>query len=636
VRSRRAIRSITFGRFTPYGGSATIPLASRRLAATRTAAASAALARCDTDNQSPPSKYFMNTFEEQSQDDALRNKLNSHEFKLPPLAWDNMQSRLDDMTSADADADLRQKVSMHELAPPAFAWDKMQNLLDHAQPPNADELLRQKVAQQQFALPAFAWETMQTALDQTTADQQLQQATADYQFVMPADAWANMQSKLDALEDKKRRRKIIAAWCWRAAFVGLLLGSTATILWYANSDKPTDETPSEHKANIANHHNNSNANANIANANVANLMQINVFDVISSSFIKSATLFNNNSTQQPTNTNTRRTNIGTTQVLASTNAASSNSANPSDNNIDNSQNNSIVAVENNPNNTLADNSNNTKSIDNIENKYLDLPTIALAAKQEPNLNTDPIALGKSVQSPFKGSIWVGVNAKLLEKANVVSVTPVVGIGTTYQLNAHHKLMAGVQFKQILTQGGAFVPNIAPMVLNENPTERAENFMATTSDTPTPDIYQLQKMNLIEIPLGYHYQISRKHAVQIGTKLGIVAGVRSKRMKPQEMPTTHLNRHDVGIGLLNMGATLAYEHRINKNWSLNIQYTAGFSNLMYSAQQKYKPYASFWDTEANKGNVFLLIADNKPAPPVLVEAPEKMFNNDLMLSLRFNF
>jgi hypothetical protein len=594
----------------------------------------------------------MNTFEEQSQDDALRKKLDSHEFKLPPLAWDNMQSRLDDMTSVDSDADLRQKVSTHEFAPPAFAWDSMQTLLDQAQPPNADELLRQKVAQQQFALPAFAWEAMQTTLDQTALDQQLQEATADYQFELPATAWEAMQQKIEALEDKKRRRKIVAAWCWRAAFVGLLLGTTATAFWYANKETVTD-TPTEQNTPLANH-----------SAPVANVQQINVFDVISSSFIKSATLFNNNSTQLPSSArpNTRtRTNTPRTQIFASTTKPKSNSANSSDNdnnlsdNNNNNSKNTLVSptiIAQNPNNDNSndnknDNSNvnndsqnnvaeNNKASEIIAQNYLDLPTIALPEKEEIALNTNPIALSKSPQSPFKGSIWVGVSAKILENANNVSIAPVVGIGTSYQLNAHHRLMAGVQFKQILTQGINLAPNIAPIVLQNSPTDRAESFAATLDNTPMPDIYQLQKINTIEIPLSYHYQISRKHAIQVGTKLGIVAGVTTKRNQIQETPTLRLNRNDVGIGLLNMAATLAYEHKINKNWSLNIQYTGGFSNLMYSAQQKYKPYASFWDTEAKKGNVFLLLADNKPAPPVLVEAPEKMFNNDLMLSLRFNF
>jgi hypothetical protein len=554
----------------------------------------------------------MNIFDENSQDHHLRQKLDNIEFELPTNAWADMQARLDEVAITQSDEALRQQVAAQNLPPPTYAWDDMRQQLDQIQQPNPEIQLREQVAQHQWTMPAFAWEQLDNQLE----TQSLQEKVAEHQHQLPANAWAKMEQQLD-IDARRRKRK--AVFWWSAAAASLLLLTTATVYNY----QPTANPVNTNTTQIASNQNGNNQNTNN-----------NLSPLIINSVTKSLQLFNNS-------TYSNQGHVANPQIIspnAPIAAQNNNSKLPKANLANTSK---VKANTNLANNAKAniDKANTTAETC--------LPTINVATiSPQPLSNNqfieEPIFLEKGRPSPWQANVWAGIATKIVQGSNKVALSPVIGIGATYQIDAHNKFVVGLQYKQISPQG-SFAEGLATTLIDYNPAQEAArnnnhsmNLMADANDEPTADIYQLNKINMIEVPIAYHYQVNKKHAFQVGTKIGFIANINTTRQKPQQTPALKLNRYDVGIGVVNMAATLAYEYRFNRSFALNVQYTAGFSNLMSSAQKKYRAYGSFWGQDAAAGQVYMLLADNKPAPPVLIQTPEKMLNNDLQLSLRFNF
>ena len=595
----------------------------------------------------------MNIFDENSHDQYLRQKLDKNEFLLPASAWDDMQARLDEVaitqSITQSDEALRQQVAAHNLPPPAFAWDNMQAMLTQADIDKSDEALRQQVASQNFAPPAFAWDDMQTALDKaqpTNTESQLRQQVAQHQWTLPAFAWAQLDNQLetqslqekvashqfqlprnawDNMEQKlnlaTQRRKRKAIFWYSAAAASLLLFTTAAIYYC----QPSTANPQPNQ--LANQQNN-NTDSNSNNLNTHPLSSL-----IINSVTKSLPLFNNSTySNQGTVTNT----VANPQIISPSAAIAQQNNNNNNNNLANTKTNTNNTNTYSANTDLATNAN---LIAETCLPVIHVPTINAQPLSNHQFIQDPILIEKGQPSPWQANVWIGLATKIVQGSNKVAVSPVIGIGATYQIAAHNKFVVGLQYKQISPQG-SFGDGLTAALIDNNPVQEANrnnsiNLVPDASDEPTADIYQLNKINMIELPLAYHYQVNKKHAFQVGTKIGFVANIMTSRQNPQQTPAMTLNRYDVGIGVVNMAGTLAYEYRFNRNMALNVQYTAGFSNLMASAQRKYRAYGSFWGQDAAEGQVYMLLADNKPAPPVLVQTPEKMLNNDLQVALRFN-
>lgn len=599
----------------------------------------------------------MNIFDENSHDQYLRQKLDNNEFLLPASAWDDMQARLDEVAITNSDEALRQQVAAQNLPPPAFAWDNMQAMLEQANIDKSDEALRQQVASQNFPPPAFAWDDMQATLDKVQPSstenqlrqqvaqhqwtlpafawaqldnqletQSLQEKVVSHQFQMPSNAWDNMEQKLNLAAQRRKRKAIF----WYCAAAASLLFFTTTAIYYG---QPT--TTNTQPNQLANNQNNNNQNEN------------QLTSLIINSITKSLPLFNNSTySNQGTVTNT----VANPQIISPSAAIAQ----------QNNDNNSFANTKANTNNIKANSANTNLANTNLANTnsantnlanhanpiaeaclpVIHLPTISPQPLSNHQFIEEPILIEKGSLSPWQANVWIGLTTKVLQGSNKVAVSPVIGIGATYQIDAHNKFVAGLQYKQISPQG-SFSDGLTTTFIDNNPAQEANrnnsmNLVADANDEPKADIYQLNKINMIELPLAYHYQINKKQAVQIGTKVGFIANISASRQNPQQMPALTLNRYDVGIGVVNMAATLAYEYRFNRNMAINVQYTAGFSNLMASAQRKYRAYGSFWGQDAAAGQVYMLLADNKPAPPILVQTPDKMLNNDLQVALRFNF
>ena len=169
-----------------------------------------------------------------------------------------------------------------------------------------------------------------------------------------------------------------------------------------------------------------------------------------------------------------------------------------------------------------------------------------------------------------------------------------------------------------------------------PTNNGTNTISSFASQPrtSVNIIELRRLDILELPIAYVHQAAPKHFISAGVKLGWIANVTaydpsSDNLVGLEQKHTHVSWFDAGL-------TLGYEWKFSKNWAANVQYNLGFVNLTYPAQQKHKAYQSVIDQpNNNSGDVYLMLAD-KGNQTTMLEVPEKLYNTDLQLALRYSF
>ncbi len=613
-------------------------------------------------------------------DDYLRTTTTAQEFALPASAWEGMQRLLDQQpisSSADseseqqtaADAALRARLQNATLALPASAWADMQKQLNAEQQAAADAELRARLQNSIFALPASAWADMQNQLgaeQQAAADAELSARLQTTAFATPATAWDDMQSRLQAADaqQEKRKRRFFAFGFF--ALAALCLFST---LWYtlpSDSQKETPKTPNDNTAAyeapvvVAQQQNSSTAQQSTA-ANLSNNTQnASLFSnsTQQSSLRSSAPLRGTNKTASLLrNTNSREGSLlpsnsqgnklrlplllPASQLAPSMPlAANSEDKSSSPTSSDNSNNSSPQIADNSENVDNNSSSNNANSLCVLPALEPQLHTSDAIAEVSPATQTDPISLGteNDNHSPVQVNLAFGLSQKLMATSMKSSTTLVLGAGITYQPSARHKFIVGAQFKQVLTDGGVFAPSTTPSILSENPAREVYNGSLLVDNSYKAKIHHLKRVSMVEIPILYQYQVNRKHGIQAGVKLAAITHIETRQETPfaEPLSASQIDKNDVGIEQFSLSALIGYEYKINRNCALELQYSLGFVNMMYSAQQKHKPYTSFWGQDAKEGNIMLLLADSPTEGAILVEAPERLFNSDLQLSLKYSF
>ena len=598
-------------------------------------------------------------------DEYVRTALQTHEFALPALAWGSMDDLLDQQNTesvsdseaqAQAAAALSMRLQAAALSLPASAWADMQQKLDIAQQSAADSALRARLENSVFALPATAWSDMQMRLNaeqQAHVDESLRAQLQTAQFAPPALAWDDMQTRLqlaEAQQQKRRRRFAAFAFSTLAAFC---LFST---LWFClpegnnNSQQPAPSHDNSHQPIPSQH----NAAHYEAPNTVAQTQQPTPSDAHASKASnaiahQNASLFNpstytpsTRSSLRPSHNALRSNKLRLPLLLPPTTSSSttnSSSIAPSAPQplaaADDKQNSASDAVETAPHNAA--------------------PVYALATLEPQPLPTQggdenvvlpedaapAIALGgdnTALNSPLQINLAVGLSQKLMATSMRSSTTLVLGAGITYAPSAKHKIIVGAQFKQILTDGGVFAPSTTPSILSENPARELTTGSMVVDNGYKANIHRLKRVNMVEMPILYQFQPHRRHGIQAGVKLAAVTHVETRKETPfaQPLSTSQIDKNDIGIEQFSLSATLGYEYKFNRNCALELQYSLGMVNMMYNAQQKYKPYTSFWGQDAQAGNIMLLLADSPTEGATLVEAPERLFNSDLQLSLKYSF
>lgn len=601
-------------------------------------------------------------------DEYVRTALQTHEFALPALAWGSMDDLLDQhdtesvsdseaQAQAAADAALSVRLQAAALSLPASAWADMQQRLDIAQQSTADSALRARLENSVFALPATAWSDMQMRLNaeqQAHVDESLRQHLQTAQFAPPALAWDDMQTRLQLAEAQQQKRRRFAAFAF-STLAALCLFST---LWYClpEGDNSHQQAPQYHDNSSQPIPSQHNAAHYEAPNTVAQTQQPSTSDGHASTASnaiahQNASLFSNStytpstrSSLRPSHSTLRSNKLRLPLLLPPTTPSSTTNSSS----IAPSTPQPLAAVD------MQDKQNSANDVVEVDRSPA-APVYTLATLEPQVLSTQggdenvvlpedaapAIALGgdnTALNSPLQINLAVGLSQKLMATSMRSSTTLVLGAGITYAPSAKHKIIVGAQFKQILTDGGVFAPSTTPSILSENPARELTTGSMVVDNGYKANVHHLKRVNMLEIPILYQYQPHRRHGVQAGVKLAAVTHIETRQETPfaQPLSTSQVDKKDIGIEQFSLSATLGYEYKFNRNCALELQYSLGMVNMMYNAQQKYKPYTSFWGQDAQAGNIMLLLADSPTEGATLVEAPERLFNSDLQLSLKYSF
>ncbi len=233
----------------------------------------------------------------------------------------------------------------------------------------------------------------------------------------------------------------------------------------------------------------------------------------------------------------------------------------------------------------------------------------------------------------------GINTKVYAGNDNFSLTPLVGLVLRKNLNKRYGLQAELQYKLLLQQnlqqlGGANNQPSTMMTEVNTGTDGEINFEAKKAN-----VYGIQRMHLIELPLSFFYNIHPKHQVAMGLKVAYLQGVKTTNDKINSLSNTQL-----GFNSLDLGVLVGYEYRLNRHFAIGISYNVGFLNLAKNVQQRSEiMQAQFSDNyirptvvDEDKNTEKLMPIQVDSEEQIFFQAPQQLHNNDVKILLRYFF
>jgi hypothetical protein len=281
-----------------------------------------------------------------------------------------------------------------------------------------------------------------------------------------------------------------------------------------------------------------------------------------------------------------------------------------------------------------------------------LPVVVENLTEKPVANTAIVALDLKAPKIQKWSVgaWLGVSNRISKTLNqpAFSASPMFGAGLTYKIQDRQSVQFGLQYKPVyMNVEDAFFG----FVPGEEPKAERDSSLASGADMLTQFInakmrvFHLHRLDMLELPIAYKYQISKRHSFSFVLKTSCVFSANVREFGADT--STRMSRSAIGINYVDISTGLGYEFRLNKHLSLLAQFHMGLMNLTYKAQTKYRNYVTYSSVPASKGNIYLELpeeapqagnypANAAPAQARILELPEKLKNSDFQIALRYTF
>jgi len=247
-----------------------------------------------------------------------------------------------------------------------------------------------------------------------------------------------------------------------------------------------------------------------------------------------------------------------------------------------------------------------------------------------NNNQEPTAieLGKNKNRRLRAQIWFGTTANKPAN-NAVALGLQLGAGVDYQLSKRQHLSAGLQYKQLFTTPdfvGATIP-MAATYLSGNSFDSGSPLYSKTQ------VYELQRVDFLELPISYHFQLAPRHSVSATAKVGLV--IHTATLNANEQQPAQMTAQDLDLSRTTAALGLGYEWRFGKKWSVGVQANVGLNNLALNSQKEYRAYTSYAGETAQKGELFLMLNESS-TKPAMMRMPEKVYNSDLQIAAKYTF
>ncbi len=249
-----------------------------------------------------------------------------------------------------------------------------------------------------------------------------------------------------------------------------------------------------------------------------------------------------------------------------------------------------------------------------------LPTI----NQEP----EPVVIAKKPNRRLRAQIWLGTTANQ-PNDNSVAFGLQLGAGVDYQLTKRQHISAGLQYKQVFTSTD-FMGTTLPMAAAYLDSYELANVSPLYNKA---QIYELQRIDLLELPVSYHYQLTSRHSLNATAKLGLV--FHTATLNANEQQPIQMTAQDMNLSRTTAAVGLGYEWRFAKQWSLGVQANLGLNNLALNSQKSYRAYTSYAGEDAKQGELFLMLNDDS-AKPSMLRIPERVYNSDLQIAAKYTF
>jgi hypothetical protein len=241
-----------------------------------------------------------------------------------------------------------------------------------------------------------------------------------------------------------------------------------------------------------------------------------------------------------------------------------------------------------------------------------------------NLDIEPAELKKRKNKQLRTQIWLGTSANCPTK-NTIAFGLNIGVGLIYQLSKRHELSLGIQYKQLFATPeyvGASFPVLGYVGEGESLNANSPIFSKT-------QVSELQRIDLLEIPLSYHYQLAPKHSVSANVKMGLVSKIFARNAN--ENKAAALSAKQINMSCTAASVGIGYEWHFAKKWSIAAQANLGLNNLTLKSQKEYRAYTAYAGETSTQGQLFLMIDNND-----MVKMPEKLYNSDVQLAAKYTF
>ncbi len=247
---------------------------------------------------------------------------------------------------------------------------------------------------------------------------------------------------------------------------------------------------------------------------------------------------------------------------------------------------------------------------------------------QPEIQEPAVVLAKNKNRRLRAQIWFGLNANS-PAANTVALGLQMGAGADYQISRRQHISAGLQYKQLFATAGLVGTTIptAASYLNEH------NFDPNSPLYSKTQVYELQRVDLLELPLTYHFQLAPRHSIQAIAKVGLV--IHAATLNANEQQPAQLTLKDMNLARTTAALGVGYEWRIGKKWAITAQANLGLNNLALHSQKEFRAYTAYAGENAQAGELFLMLNDAAPKASML-RMPEKLYNSDVQLGAKYTF
>jgi outer membrane receptor protein involved in Fe transport len=208
---------------------------------------------------------------------------------------------------------------------------------------------------------------------------------------------------------------------------------------------------------------------------------------------------------------------------------------------------------------------------------------------------------------------------------------VAGAEFSYRLKGNHGLSVGAQYKnldqkQSLFQGAKVREDYALLM--------AFHPIYVTNSKLNRVYYHLSRIDMLETFAQYQYQIHPNWQLSAGLRVGIL--LQSLTNDPNKKSYSLSQQ---GLAPLDFGLTWGVDWKINRHWSLGLQYGQGLRNLSKRAEDKTSAVTTFENTDLvlpnDPANINVLVEQGNDYQN-FVRIPVGLRNTDLQLLLKFRF